>query len=655
MRKTFASVIATVLIISMVIPTEVRAADSAPILQHSGALSTLLDTTGSGLNNFFVSAPLEGSVHWRQGVPQTYEYGASWYSTMFPISTTQTQGLQIGLNGTWINADNRDKPDSLGQSMCKNGALDRLQISTARPDSENAGLVEFQTIEGGMGWWGPDKFPSIFPKYRLNVTQNCDQSQLGTPGWSFYGTPTPRDQTAVIQISNQIIMPPDGITFKPDFSGKQLGQNWQALNLPSFDHVYNNMAGKNNWTLFLNSENFKGPVAFIAPQYWSDGSLLNPAQTGLGLDHKAGMADQMSSEWQTIPYFTYKDSNNVVYSKIPDIQLPLDSNGSLKLGGEFAGYSQRNSLFDGAQVFNANLSVRQSPLYQGGIPIPSLQEPLTGKVSTDKQTYGLKFPNNSSLFPIGPYFKQVNGQVVPIAASEAPSQLINAQLPQSVPNYNNFDVAPDWWASSPVASKDFSVNLSDGSIAIYRWYKFVDQPALSRFQLSEQERNQLQDAVIQMQSNWKQNPLMAEPQSGKLVSLDSGVIVKPPTGLELGYVPIVIKQYSTATSIYLGSLAIWQTCSQLVASQPSLVCRESIAPTPTPIATSTPTPTPIATSTPTPTPIATSTPTPASNQSKPVIAPVKKSLKTIVCVKASTSKKISGINPKCPSGYKIKK
>jgi hypothetical protein len=58
---------------------------------------------------------------------------------------------------------------------------------------------------------------------------------------------------------------------------------------------------------------------------------------------------------------------------------------------------------------------------------------------------------------------------------------------------------------------------------------------------------------------------------------------------------------------------------------------------------------------PTPTPIATSTPTPVSNQSKPVITPVKKSLKTIVCVKASTSKKISGINPKCPSGYKIKK
>jgi hypothetical protein len=29
--------------------------------------------------------------------------------------------------------------------------------------------------------------------------------------------------------------------------------------------------------------------------------------------------------------------------------------------------------------------------------------------------------------------------------------------------------------------------------------------------------------------------------------------------------------------------------------------------------------------------------------------------KTIVCVKGKTTKKVSGTNPKCPKGYKVKK
>ncbi len=34
------------------------------------------------------------------------------------------------------------------------------------------------------------------------------------------------------------------------------------------------------------------------------------------------------------------------------------------------------------------------------------------------------------------------------------------------------------------------------------------------------------------------------------------------------------------------------------------------------------------------------------------VAPKKK---TITCIKGKTTKKVSGVNPKCPSGFKIKK
>jgi hypothetical protein len=51
---------------------------------------------------------------------------------------------------------------------------------------------------------------------------------------------------------------------------------------------------------------------------------------------------------------------------------------------------------------------------------------------------------------------------------------------------------------------------------------------------------------------------------------------------------------------------------------------------------------------PTPTPTATATPTPTK---KPVVA--KKT--TITCVKGKTSKKVTAIKPKCPTGFKVKK
>jgi hypothetical protein len=59
------------------------------------------------------------------------------------------------------------------------------------------------------------------------------------------------------------------------------------------------------------------------------------------------------------------------------------------------------------------------------------------------------------------------------------------------------------------------------------------------------------------------------------------------------------------------------------------------APTPTP------TPTPVVTATPTPTPTATATK-----------AAVKAT--TITCVKGKLTKKVTAINPKCPTGYKKK-
>ena len=82
---------------------------------------------------------------------------------------------------------------------------------------------------------------------------------------------------------------------------------------------------------------------------------------------------------------------------------------------------------------------------------------------------------------------------------------------------------------------------------------------------------------------------------------------------------------------------------------------------PTAAAVATATPTPSATNSvdPTPTPSPSSTPTPTPSASKSPIAsasPTAKSTKkTITCVKNGKTIKVTGTNPKCPTGYKIKK
>ena len=52
-------------------------------------------------------------------------------------------------------------------------------------------------------------------------------------------------------------------------------------------------------------------------------------------------------------------------------------------------------------------------------------------------------------------------------------------------------------------------------------------------------------------------------------------------------------------------------------------------------------PTPSASPTPTPSPVAT-------------VKPVAAKKKTITCIKGKTSKKVTAVNPKCPTGYKKK-
>ena len=77
----------------------------------------------------------------------------------------------------------------------------------------------------------------------------------------------------------------------------------------------------------------------------------------------------------------------------------------------------------------------------------------------------------------------------------------------------------------------------------YYWYRFADQPALLNADLTNSEREELQERVVKLHRQWKKDrEYLAPPRIGKLANIDPALIVNPPVGMEEGYVPIVTQQ-----------------------------------------------------------------------------------------------------------------
>ena len=565
-----------------------------PSLKYFGALGVAGSIAVTGGPGYYVSAPIAAPI------PSTNTSGFGWYSTLFPLIAHPVQGFQLGLSSTWITPENTAQTQAIAQKLCATSTNDWVKSAASNPSNGTYGYDLMQTLEGSLGWWAGEKYPSSFPKYQANATQNCYTSQLATPGWGFFSDePTARDSTGLIQLSNQLILPPDGMTFQADSGTPQLGVTWLSLPLPTFDHKYGNMAGGNSWTLFMKTGNFSGPVQFVAPQFWADGSATNPTQKGITLDSRNGSIGQLSSEWNSIPYYEAKASDGTIYSKLPQLQLPSDSKGQLPFSRDLTAYAPNavatgveNSLKSGAPLpINAEpsgvkailLNGQSSQAYQHGDSIPYLTQLLTTNRLDSGSAFGFTLPENNSLLQLPQYFASKNGVRTPVAESSVPSALAAASFaPTSKPTF--VYQSPSWWNASPSASQTFSVQLNDGSIVEYRWYKFVDQPALQRFELNDAERSSLQATVEKIQKDWVNSQVIKNPSSGTLANFDGGLLVNPPKGLELGYVPIVSKQYfgTPKTTVTL-------------------------------------------------------------------------MMRVISCVKGKLTKVVSGLNPKCPTGFKGKK
>jgi hypothetical protein len=245
----------------------------------------------------------------------------------------------------------------------------------------------FQTIEGGLGFWCSTQFPMKSPKYRINGTPNGYTSEVSSPLHGF-GKCKPLDpsQLGIAILSNRLLVPPDGVTLDPtSFETtplRSLGQAWMAMPLQKMEggEAPDHLTGHNCWTLFLNAANFRGEVAYWIPQIWSALSEGHPPIQGRGLCSRPMVTSGAAMEVNTVPcrYVQREDSsgNTHCFTKIPQLQFPVDRNGHTLLVNDVCLYNKEPLYSPVDRWFNGTGELPQTgefELSSGNLVFPQLK------------------------------------------------------------------------------------------------------------------------------------------------------------------------------------------------------------------------------------------------------------------------------------------
>ncbi|MDR3692473.1 MAG: hypothetical protein P4L46_24035 [Fimbriimonas sp.] len=494
-------------------------------------------------------------------VDRSYNAGFSMYVPVWPLlSAYPGHRFQTGLPGTWMFAQNDGPP------------LKDM----------------YSDVEGGLGWWTDTRFPTETPKFIMggvgpNFSEIANGPSHGAGSWD-----DPRGLYGVVQLSPWILFPIDGLNLRQGTKGRFLGYGY--LNLPLIDpkpttdgqHV---PTGGNCWTLFLNANNFKGPVAFFSPYFWSHNGLRESRLVGNLLDTRPvdpNTAIQM--ETQYIPCRVATDAKGASYARIAPTSFPLNSPTGSALVQQSTSYAKEAiwssvaAWFNGGKPSSGTIDpkgsfVRSFPgngyaTWEIRIPGPDGKEQRVAldwsafahPTPVNAHTYGYRWKEGSTtksgpLVTLPEYYRltsatgKAKARWSPIPVDQVPAETGLRKLkwarpvePPQDPYTTPFDTDPTWKTPGPVAGP-FRAHVGDGTVVTYYWYRFADQPALQHAGLTADEREQLQKRVEQIHRSWPKNHnYLAPPVLGTLADIDPALVVKPPKGLEIGYVPITSRQ-----------------------------------------------------------------------------------------------------------------
>jgi hypothetical protein len=399
----------------------------------------------------------------------------------------------------------------------------------------------------------------------MNGTPQCYDYEIGSPGWSFFysNEALPDERLGIAQLSNRLLIPPDGLPFAGSPRGQFLGYTYMALPFTA-PTAGEPPTGDQSWTCFLSAANFKGPIAYYIPETWSKiGKLFHyPFIYGRGLDARPGEMGGGAMEINTVPCFEAKDAQGVVYSKIPRLQFPVDDQGNALLVQDVTYYSKAalydafktwrdggpacSGRFDEAGTWKCTLRTRTPRFDQAGKVIRGVDKVLDTKVF-ESGVWGLEWHDSSigakGCFP--QYFKHVGDERVAVSAADVPreTQLRTREFGRAKRGAPYTSPTTGVWSHPGPAQGPFQATLADGSVVTYSWYRFIDQPSFQQYRWDDDRKAKLQSLVEKIHAHWPiDRDYMAPPTRGSLATLDPALLVTPPAGLEVGYVPIVTHQ-----------------------------------------------------------------------------------------------------------------
>ena len=502
-------------------------------------------------------------------VPESYNAGFSMYVAAWPLLDQYPgQRFQTGLFGTWMFAQYEKKPEA----------------------------KVYSDIEGGLGWWRDTRFATETPKFIMGGVARNFSAWANGPGagkgrdWS-----KPQGKYGVAQLSPWVLWPPDGLNLKQGTCGELWGYGYLPLPLTDPKQTTEGKdipTGNNCWTLFLNTGNFKGPVAFFTPYFFSKVALQDPSVSGMFLDVRPSQPNRaLQMETQYVPAVLAEDEHGNTYARVAPTSFPRRPNGDSVVVHQVTSYAPE-ALWDSVEDWFAGqtpatgridpkaASIHRFPGHGGATwkiykprtkredKIRLAWKSFANPQALDPHTFGYRWTSelvkqtDSKDGPLvtlpeyyllakdekgKPQWNVVQPEDVPPETGLANMKFTRPDVDRSEPYVTPDDEESCWKTPGPVAGP-FYAYPGDGSKVTYYWYRFADQPSMLNADLTDKEREAIQQRVEKIHRTWKRDREYLPPPAleTELAEIDPALVVDPPKGFEVGYVPIVTRQEEAA-------------------------------------------------------------------------------------------------------------
>lgn len=523
--------------------------------------------------------------------------GFTWINTEFVGDNAYGSGFTLYSAG-WPTF--REYPGTPNYQMGLAGSWMTTQRTGAEPGDF------YTTIEGGLGWWGDTRFGKETPKFIMGGVSHNFYGWANGPGAGKSGNlpngqrdwSTPGGKYGVAQLSNRLLWAPDGLNMAQGINGELLGYGYAPLPItdPMTQTAGVDVAtGNQCWTLFLNSTNFKGPATFFLPTFWTEPVVENPSLEGLFLDSRPSDPNVgLGLEHAETPVIFATDSDGVSYAKMAPMQFPICGESNTLLMNRVSVYSQ-GALWDAMSAwFGGGAAANTEFLAPGTQEVPYINNggAMIGEISIDggetfeidldfmgvvqqlANTMGYDFDldvvkKTDKNFLLPEYYRlnaQNQWQAVTEDVVPASTNLVTTPVPirprSEITYLTPMEADCAWqdpdgpWNSPGPSAGPYTAELGDGSTVTYYWYRFIDQPAVIHANLPEDVRQKMQERVEMMHTEWSHlDEYLAPPTIGSLAAIDPEILVAPPAGLEIGYVPIVTRQEKSKSKLRVFVLA----------------------------------------------------------------------------------------------------